>query len=172
MTPAELYPEGVYHVCRHMRAKDAEEIFATQWSDDRDVLAQNVLQVCKFGYILHADDGTPVVCGGAVALWPGVWSVWMFATDRFDEIAIATHRFAKTIFFPALEDVGYVRLECRSIVSHTTAHRWLESLGGRCESAVSNYGKDGQDFLLYCWTKPKADAQSSKDVQPCVQTNS
>jgi hypothetical protein len=94
----------------------------------------------------------------------------MFATDRFGEIAIATHRFAKEVFFPVLKDVGYIRLECRSMASHTVAHRWLESLGGRQEAVVSSYGKDGQDFILYCWTKPKVDAQSCQDVQP--RTNS
>ena len=150
----------------NMRAKDAEEIFATQWADDREVFTDFVMRAGGFGYVLHADDGEPVVAGGACPLWPGVWSVWMFATDRFGEIAIATHRFAKEVFFPVLKDVGYIRLECRSMASHKIAHRWLESLGGRREADVSCYGKGGQDFILYCWTKPKSDAQSSGDVQP------
>lgn len=166
MTPANLYPEGVRHVTLNMRAKDAEEIFATQWSDDREAFASSIMKCGGFGYVLHADDGEPVVAGGAVPIWPGVWSVWMFATDRFGEVAIATHRFAKEVFFPILNDVGYVRLECRSMASHTVAHRWLESLGGHREAVVSSYGKDGQNFILYCWTKPKADAQSCQDVQP------
>lgn len=170
MTPANLYPEGVRHVTLNMRAKDAEEIFATQWSDDREAFASSIMKCGGFGYVLHADDGEPVVAGGAVPIWPGVWSVWMFATNRFEEVAIATHRFAKKVFFPILNDVGYVRLECRSMASHTVAHRWLESLGGHREAVVSSYGKDGQNFILYCWTKPKADAQSCQDVQP--RTNS
>lgn len=159
-----------------MRQKDVGEIFATQWSDDRDEFAGQVLKSSNLGYVLHADDGTPVVCGGAVPLWPGVWSVWMFATDRFDEIAIATHRFAKEVFFPTLENVGYVRLECRSIATHTTAHRWLEGLGARKESIVQSYGKGGEDFYLYCWTKTKVDAQSEgkedvfSNVIPAVRT--
>jgi hypothetical protein len=164
-----LYPEGVRHIVVNMRQKDAEEIFATQWTDDRNEFSDFVMRSGGFGYVLHSDDGDPIVACGAVPLWPGVWSIWMFATDRFDEIAKSTHRFAKEVFFPVLNDVGYVRLECRSMATHSVAHRWLESLGGIKEADVRSYGKNGEDFALYCWTKPKADAQSAMDVQPRIQ---
>lgn len=160
MKPTELYPDGVQYVVHNMRAKDREEIFATQWSDDPWAFGNSVLRMGEFGYVLHSDDGTPIVCCGAVPMWNGVWSVWMFATDRFDEIALSTHRFGKRIFFPALEHAGYHRLECRSLSTHLTAHQWLEALGAYRESEVSNYGKAGERFFLYCWTKPITNAQS------------
>lgn len=161
MKPTSLYPEGVQHIVHKMRAKDREEIFATQWSNDPWAFGNAVLRSGEFGYVLHADDGEPVVCGGAVPLWNGVWSVWMFATDRFDEISLSTHRFAKRVFFPGLEYAGYHRLECRSLATHHTAHKWLESLGAYRESEVSNYGKNGESFVLYCWTKPITNTQSN-----------
>lgn len=159
MKRTELYPEGVQHVAHKMREKDRREIFATQWSDDPWAFANAVLRVGDFGYVIHTDDGEPVVCGGAVPMWDGVWSVWMFATDRFDEVALSTHRFAKKVFFPALDMAGWHRLECRSLASHTIAHKWLESLGAYKESEVTNYGKHGERFFVYCWTKPITNTQ-------------
>lgn len=161
MRATELYPEGVQHVVHGMRAKDREEIFATQWSDDPWAFGNQVLRSCDFGFVLHADDGEPVVCCGAVPMWDGVWSVWMFATDRFDEIALSVHKFARRVFFPALDHAGWHRLECRSIATHAVAHRWLEALGAYKESEVTNYGKNGERFLLYCWTKQPSNSQSA-----------
>lgn len=161
MKATELYPEGVHHVVGLMRTKDREEIFATQWSDDPWAFANQVLRCGDFGFVLHADDGEPVVCCGAVPMWNGVWSVWMFATDRFDEIALSTHRFAKKVFFPALDAGGWHRLECRSLGTHDVAHRWLEVLGAYKESEAENYGKNGEPFVVYCWTKKLSEAQST-----------
>jgi hypothetical protein len=160
MKATELYPEGVHYVVERMRSKDRDEVFATQWDEDNSSFANNILRVGDFGFVLHHDDGEPIVCGGAVPMWPGVWSVWMFATDRFDEIAMSTTKFAKRVFFPALEHTNWHRLECRSLASHSVAHRWLESLGAYKESETPNYGKAGETFLVYCWTKERPQAQS------------
>lgn len=160
MKVTELYPEAVEHVVNHMRAKDKTEIYATQWSDDPVAFSA---QVCRFGayaFIGHADDGEPVVCAGAVPRWDGVWTLWMFATDRFDEVAKSAHRFARKVFFPSLDAAGWHRLEAHSIATHDVAHHWLEKLGAYKESEMANYGKNGEAFFVYCWTKQPADTQS------------
>ena len=161
MRVSELYADGVHHVVHNMRAKDREEIFATQWSEDPWTFGNQVLRFGDFGFVLHAEDGEPVVCCGAVPMWNGVWSVWMFATDRFDEIAMSVHRFGRRVFFPSLDAAGWHRLECRSLENHEVAHRWLEVLGAHKESLVANYGKNGESFLVYCWTKDPALPQSA-----------
>lgn len=162
MKVTELYHEGVYHVAMNMRERDKKEIFATQWSDEPSMFATNVSKYGNFAFVGHADDGEPVVCAGAVPLWNGVWSVWMFATDRFDEVALSAHRFAKKVFFPALDAAGWHRLECRSLDEHTVAHRWLELLGAKMESENLNYGKAGERFMVYCWTKEPSATQSDE----------
>lgn len=161
MKQTELYPDGVYHVVERMRAKDKTEIYATQWTEDPWALTNGILRMGDFGFVLHADDGEPVVCCGAVAMWPGVWSVWMFATDRFDEISREFHKWTRRVYFPSLDIAGWHRLECRSLATHEVAHRWLEVLGAYKESEVANYGKHGEPFLLYCWTKPPSETQST-----------
>ena len=160
MKASELYPDGVHHVVHKMRAKDREEIFATQWTDDPFSFSNQVILSGGYGFVLHADDGEPVVCCGASPMWNGVWSVWMFATDRFDEISTSVHRFARRVFFPALDAAGWHRLECRSLATHDVAHRWLEVLGAYKETETANYGKAGEAFLVYCWTKTPSPSQS------------
>lgn len=161
MKPTELYPEGVQHVVHHMRAKDREEIFATQWTDDPWEFGNNVLRTGAFAFVLHADDGEPVVCCGAVPMWEGVWSVWMFATDRFDEISFSFHKWTRRVFFPSLDGAGWHRLECRSLSTHAVAHKWLEVLGAYKESETTKYGKRGESFIVYCWTKEPVQTQSN-----------
>lgn len=161
MKATELYPDGVHYVVERMRSKDQDEVFATQWNNDRSSFANHILRVGDFGFVLHHDDGEPIVCGGAVPMWPGVWSVWMFATDRFDEIALSTTKFGWRVFFPALEQANWHRLECRSLSTHKIAHKWLESFGAYKESESPGYGKTGETFYVYCWTKPTSGTQSN-----------
>jgi hypothetical protein len=160
MKPTEIYYDGVHHVVSNMRQKDKEEIYATQWSDDPYAFANAIMKAGDYGFVLHTNDGEPVVVCGAVPMWEGVWSVWMFATDRFEEIALSTTKFAKKVFFPALVSAGYHRLECRSLSTHTVAHRWLEALGAYKESETTKYGKRGESFFVYCWTKEPTNTQS------------
>lgn len=103
MKVTELYPEGVEHVVTHMREKDKVEIYATQWSDDPITFANQVSRFGSYAFVGHADDGEPVVCAGAIPRWDGVWTLWMFATERFGEVALSAHRFAKNVFFPSLD---------------------------------------------------------------------
>ena len=156
-----MYAQGVDYVVNNMRQKDKEEIFATRWSEEPAELTRSILNSGEFSFVGHADDGEPVVCAGAVPMWPGVWSVWMFATDRFNEIALSTTRFAKQVFFPALTGAGWHRLECHSLDKHYIAHKWLESLGAYKESEKKSYGKNGEGFFVYCWTKQPSTTHSN-----------
>lgn len=160
MRVTELYPEGVHHVVLNMREKDKKEIFATEWSDEPTMFATQVCRYGTFAFIGHADDGEPVACAGAIPRWDGVWTLWMFATDRFDEISLSAHRFARKVFFPSLDAAGWHRLDAHSIATHDVAHRWLERLGAYKESEEKSYGKGGETFFVYCWTKEPSKAKS------------
>lgn len=85
-------------------------------------------------------------------MWPGVWGVWMFATDRFPEIGLFTTKFIKKNIISALIPVAH-RAQCYSAESHTEAHKWLEVLGARKEAVLKDYGKEGQTFYLYRWSQ-------------------
>lgn len=149
---AEPPLEDVLAVTRNMRARDHEEIFAIRWHDDPDMLAQEVLASGAFRWGAYL-DGRPVAMFGAYPQWPKVWSAWSFGTDDWRRVAPRIARFMMEFMRPALEHSGAIRLFCWSMETHTDANRWLEFLGAKKEVTLDNYGKNGQAFCCYGWTR-------------------
>lgn len=160
MKLVDFTPEMVAHVARNMRPADRVEVHATRWDDDDDQLAREVMSYpTRLRWIAcHKDE--PVAVIGAVNLWPGSFSVFMFATDNIRHIGLDLTRFAKYSMIPMLLDMGGWRGEARSMASHTEAHRWLEALGAKRESTLRCYGKNGEDFYNYVWTRPDVSLRS------------
>lgn len=150
ITPLAESGEALLHVARNMREWDRREIFATRWLATPEALAHDIFLFKDFGWILGL-NGEPIVAIGAVPGWPGIWSVWMFATDRITLIGKKMTTFVRRGMIPALLGNGCHRAECHSMEGHTEAHRWLELLGARREAKVPRFGKDRENFYLYSW---------------------
>jgi hypothetical protein len=147
----EIDLESVAAVARDMRDCDRAEIFATRWNDCPDTFARDCVACLSLGGVATGADDVPIAVIGAQEVWPGAWSVCMFATDRWPEVALDTTRFVRAGLIPALVRLGARRAECRSAADHDVAHRWLEYLGARHESTHPDYGRHGETFLGYCW---------------------
>src|SRR5690242_671481 len=105
----------------NMRLADRREIVATRFDDDIAALVADLLESAPVGAIVAAGDGAPVAALGGIEMWPGNWSVWMFATDRWPEVAAETTRFVRRVLLPALHRLGLRRGECRSALTHEVA---------------------------------------------------
>lgn len=151
MRISDLNEPALAYVARHMRAADRDEIFATRWSDDPASVVAAVLSGGTFAWVAGLER--PIAAIGAMPMWEGVWSVWMFATDDFRQIRFGLTRFVVRSMIPALRASGAHRAECRSIATHTEAHRWLELLGAEREATLRGYGRRGEDFELYVWRR-------------------
>lgn len=149
---AKINREDLLFVIQNMRESDKNEVFATRWDDSGENLTDDLITGGEFAWIAGTDD-KPVAAFGAIPVWNGVWSVWMVATDDWKLVALEVTRFIKRVMIQALRDIGAHRAECRSWSEHTEAHRWLELLGARKESEIENFGRNGEKFYLYCWTK-------------------
>jgi hypothetical protein len=55
--------------------------------------------------------------------------------------------------FPAIVNAGAHRGQCISPADHLDTHRWLRWLGAKEEAMLRKYGKNGEDALLFAWTK-------------------
>lgn len=152
MRLAKLNHSDLLYVADNMREWDRREVFATRWDDDASGLCDAIIAGGEFGWVAGQD--LPVAAFGAIPTWQGNWQVWMFATDRWPEVALGVTRFIKKVMIPALEESGCHRAECRSMEGHDVAHRWLESLGADKESELPHYGRNGETFYLYRWTRP------------------
>jgi hypothetical protein len=149
---AKINRPDLDHVIKNMRKSDKKEVFATRWTDCEEELGDDLINGGDFAWI-SGTNGKPIAAFGAIPVWNGVWAVWMFATDEWPLVAFETTRFIKRIMIQSLKDIGAHRAECRSWEGHHEAHRWLKSLGAHKESEIENFGRDGEKFHLYCWTK-------------------
>lgn len=149
--------ETVFHVVRHMRAADRQEIYATRWDENPFLLTADVMTHSNFAWVgWHADK--PCAVGGAAALSPGVFSMFFFATDDLPRIGLLATRFSKKTVIPTLfGQMAARRLQCDSHEAHADAHRWLTALGFRREGVRKALGKDGADFITWVCLAPKLD---------------
>ena len=143
---------GVLHVAENMRQADRDEIFATMWEDSPTDLAHRAMSCGPFSWLCgKGKDPTPIVALGAFPMYPGAWSVWMFATEEIRHIRHSLTRFAKRDMMAALLKSGGRRAECRSIEGHTDAQAWLGFLGFFREATHRGVGKNGETFHTYAW---------------------
>ena len=147
--PASEAPEAVLHVARNMRDWDRREIFATRPDDDVEVLAHAALNCGRIAWVSGLDE--PIAAFGCAPMWPGVYSMWLFATDDFHQIRFSVTKLIVRTIVPMMIDAGAHRLEARSMEGHTDAQRWLEVIGARREATLAGYGREAQDFHVYAW---------------------
>lgn len=137
------------HIAVRMREADRAEVYATRWTDDAWTLAGDML-ASPLKWAAYS-EGFPVAAVGALPRWPGVWVVWMIATDDFPKCRFSLTRHIRSVIIPSLREVGAHRAECASLASHTEAHAWLRYLGAEQEAALRGYGRNGEDFSLFVW---------------------
>jgi hypothetical protein len=154
----------VQHITANLRPADRLEAHATRWNDSDEDLATEIMAWAGGVSWIAAlpDTGEPVAVLGACNVWPGYWSCFMMTTDKFPQIGFPLTKFAKNRMIPLLMELGGWRGEARSMVSHTEAHRWLEALGAKRESTLKCYGKNGEDYFNYVWTRNDVYAQGSQ----------
>ena len=94
-----LEADAVACVAERMRDADRAEIFATRGNDDADAVARETIAYARLGCVSWWDgpagEGSstePVAVVCAIPLWPGVWSVGCYATDKWAHVAPATTR--------------------------------------------------------------------------------
>jgi hypothetical protein len=139
---------AVLSVASRMRASDRAEVYALMWPglDTPAQLAMEVFRLSRHGATIHTPDGEPQAALGLVPVWPGVYSAWMFATDRWPEVWRSAVRYARHVMTPEAEAAGLWRAQCHSGAGHASAHRFLAALGFRPEGAPVPYGRAREPF--------------------------
>lgn len=118
--------ERVMWIAKHLRRRDAYEVFCShgEQAEDAVVASWQESPDCR---CIDGDDGIPVgICGVA----PGGW-IWMLATDGL--LATASHRrqFIRgaRLWVDGLIADGAGPLSNYALAKNTTTLRWLRSLG-------------------------------------------
>lgn len=162
MTLGPVEYEPLTYIVGNMRALDRAEVFATSYpmpedsdtSDDGMMVRQSLDAATRRGIGFIAYCGSePCAVIGLTMMWPGVASVWMYATDNFPKIALELTRWAKTAIYQAMTDANIHRAQCWSLSGHGVAHRWLRHMGATEECVSPGYGRGGETFHLFGWSK-------------------
>ena len=101
-------------------------------------------------------DGNPEYAFGftrQTPLLPGLWSAWAWGSEKTGIVMPAMARWGHDELLPAVDRLGMVRIEARSIADHKDAHRWLLWMGFRHETDLPGYGRDGERFVLFSWVR-------------------
>lgn len=152
-------PQDIFTVAQKMRDKDFNEISSLLYVDDRDELAFNLSnKISNFETVYVVGDTEPVAIVSYIPVRPGVWSLGMFATDKFKSVGLyLTKRIIRDII-PALDRAKAHRIEAFSIEGYDEVHDWLEFLGLEEECTLSSYGKNGEDFKVFSWVRSEKDS--------------
>lgn len=146
--PATL--RDLSYVAAHMRASDRAEVGCQL--DEWSASAVAAMSLRDHAFVVEL-NGNPEAAFGAGQPRQGFWIAWSWGTDRITRCLPLMIEFITDQLQPDMYRSGAKRVEARALKSHKQAHRFLKRIGGyqRCE--LPAYGKNGEDFLLFDWTR-------------------
>lgn len=158
----------VSYVFANLRPIDAEEAFC-QVSDTLkpyELAWWSIQQGESWVAYLHDQ---PAMAYGWAPMNVAAVSVWALGTPKANRVVPAVTRHMILDVAPALIERGYLTMEARSIVKHRDAHRWMVSTGAVEDGTPFPYGKGGEMFKLFRWTKPTYERirRRYRDTTPC-----
>lgn len=102
-------------------------------------------------------DGNPEAAFGAAELRKGLWIAWSWGTRRMRRAVPHMTRFVREVTIPHAISQGCLRCEARAMASNAMALKWLDRLGANRCADLPMYGINGEDFVLFEWTKDAMD---------------
>ncbi|MCF6112497.1 hypothetical protein [Mesorhizobium muleiense] len=138
------------YIAANLRTEDRTEIDCQfdEWSPA--LLALTALQ--GFAYVAEL-NGNPEAGFGAAEQRGGLWIAWSWGTRRMKRCVPGITEFFHAVLGPQVAAHGAWRVEARALASNELALRWLARLGATQRCRLPGYGRNGEDFLLYDWTR-------------------
>lgn len=152
------------YIAANLRPEDRAEIDCqiADWTPSLVALA--ALQ--GFAYVVEL-DGNPEAAFGATEHREGLWIAWSWGTRRMWRCVPRITEFFFTVLGPDVLARGAWRVEARALADNALAHRFLHRLGATERCPLPSYGRNGEDFILFDWTRETwADVFSSRHSKP------
>ncbi|MER9925015.1 hypothetical protein NKJ84_19105 [Mesorhizobium sp. M0048] len=146
--PATL--RDLSYIAANLRPEDRAEIDCQLDNWSPALLALTALQ--GFAYVAEL-DGNPEAGFGAAEQRSGLWIAWSWGTRRMRRCVPAITEFFHAVLGPEVAARGAWRVEARALAANGLALRWLARLGATQRCRLPGYGRNGEDFLLYDWTR-------------------
>jgi hypothetical protein len=153
------------YIAANLRPEDQTEVDCQFDSWTPAHLALSAMQ--GFAYVAEL-DGNPEAAFGAAEARSGLWAAWSWGTKRMRRCVPLITKFFYEVLGPDVSAAGAWRVEARPLAGNDLAVRWLKRLGATERCSLPGYGRNGEDFLLFDWTRetwnhvPIQNAQSAR----------
>lgn len=107
-------------------------------------------------------DGNPEAGFGCGRAREGYWIAWSWGTVRAWRCLPDMIAFIRGYLQPLVYEAGARRVEARALASHVRACRFLERISGQRRCLLPSFGKNGEDFVLYDWTRESWDERQQQ----------
>jgi hypothetical protein len=138
------------YIAANLRPEDHAEIDCQldDWTPATVALAalQGFAYVCEL-------DGNPEAAFGAGEIRSGLWIAWSWGTKRMRRCVPRITQFFYEVLGPQVAAQGAHRVEARAMAGNDLAVRWLNRLGATERCPLPGYGRNGETFLLFDWTR-------------------
>ena len=134
-----------------LRPEDEREVACQfeQWSPA--FLAQISLK--DHAYVVEVAGNPEAAFGACSMTHKGLWVAWSWGSVQIWRAVPVITRFVRDVMIPDIIAQGCWRCEARAMAENTGAHRWLKRMGAveRCD--LLGWGKGGETFKLFDWTR-------------------
>ena len=93
-------------------------------------------------------EGKTICLFGFTSPWKGLAEMWLVPLDGFETCVDAGRKFRDVAHFMQVRH-GYRRLQACVDATIPRNSRSLEYMGFKKEAVLTEYGPDGQDFIMY-----------------------
>jgi hypothetical protein len=138
------------YIAANLRPEDKAEIDCQFDAWTPFMLAAHAMY--GFAYVVEI-DGNPEAAFGAAEHRSGLWVAWSWGTDRMRRCVPRITQFFYAALGPDVAARCAYRVEARALASNDLALRWLRRLGATERCRLPAYGKNGEDFILWDWTR-------------------
>lgn len=139
------------YIAANLRLEDREEVDCqfVDWSP----VGLASISLRGHAYVVLIDGNPEAAFGANPTPNPGLWVAYSWGTRRlWRAVPIITH-FVSAVLIPDLVASGCQRCEARAMARHDSAHRWLKRMGANEQGRLECYGRNGEDFILFEWTR-------------------
>lgn len=138
------------YIAANLRPEDKAEIDCQLDDWTPAALALGAMQ--GFAYVAEL-DGNPEAAFGAAENRSGLWTAWSWGSRRMWRCVPRITTFFYEVLGPDVAAQGAWRVEARALAANDMALRWLRRLGANERCHLPGYGKNGEDFILFDWTR-------------------
>lgn len=139
------------YIAANLRPDDVREIDCQfqSWTP----IALAVMSLRGPAYVVTVNGNPEAAFGANPTPNPGLWIAYSWGTPRMWRCVPRITEFVKDVLIPNLIAAGAQRCEARAMSDHTSAHRWLKRMGAIEQGDLESYGRNGEDFKLFHWTR-------------------